>query len=214
MSDAGLRERKKRRTRLRLHHAALELAARDGLDQVTAAAIAAHAEVSARTFFNYFPTKEAAVIGTDPQLPAHLVAAFEERPRDEDPARSLRHILTEHLASVAGPPELRRYRNQLLAAHPELAAAFGGISRHTQDSLTQAVAQRTGVDPEQDPYPALVVAVAFAAVSTALARRRDRSEGPDDMRADLDLVFDLLTDGLRPPTVRPTRAVPGGRHTA
>ncbi|WP_116115530.1 TetR family transcriptional regulator [Austwickia chelonae] len=205
MSDGSLRERKKRETRLRLHHAALELAARDGLNAVTAGAIAEHAGVSPRTFFNYFPTKDAAIIGTDPELPQQLAAAFEERPAEEDPRNSLRHILTAHLVSVAAAPALRHQRNRLMATHPELAGTLGGISRQVQEALAEAVARRSGGDPAHDPYPQLTVAVALAAVSTALARRRARTNGPDDMQADLDIVFDLLEAGIPAPSGRPAR---------
>src|SRR4051812_48235481 len=62
----GLRERKKRATRLALHRAALELVGTHGLDGVSIEQIAARADVSTRTFFNYFSTKEDAVIGTVP----------------------------------------------------------------------------------------------------------------------------------------------------
>lgn len=65
-SDArpgGLREQKKQATRRAIHHAALGLAAERGIDGVTVGEICAAAEISQRTFFNYYPSKAAAVLG-------------------------------------------------------------------------------------------------------------------------------------------------------
>lgn len=59
----GLRELKKQATRRAIHHAALGLAAERGIDGVTVGEICAAAEVSQRTFFNYYPSKAAAVLG-------------------------------------------------------------------------------------------------------------------------------------------------------
>ena len=63
---AGLRSRQKAARREALIDAAHELVARDGLDGATVEAICARAGVSTRTFFNYFATKDDAVLGIEP----------------------------------------------------------------------------------------------------------------------------------------------------
>lgn len=75
---SGLRETKKSRTRATLARAALSLVAKDGLGATTVEAIAARADVSTRTFFNYFDAKDEAVVHLGAnrfrQLMEHLFA--------------------------------------------------------------------------------------------------------------------------------------------
>lgn len=67
--EPGLRERKRRATRVAIQKAAIDLATERGIDGVTIEEISHAANVSPRTFFNYFPTKDAAIVGEIPQLP-------------------------------------------------------------------------------------------------------------------------------------------------
>src|SRR5246127_412323 len=69
---ASLRERKKLATRRSLRRHALDLVAKRGFANVTVEDIAEAADVSPRTFFNYFPSKEAVLFGGDPDRAAEL----------------------------------------------------------------------------------------------------------------------------------------------
>ncbi|WP_324277999.1 helix-turn-helix domain-containing protein [Blastococcus brunescens] len=89
---AGLRERKKLATRQALHEAALRLVADHGLDAVSVDDIAERADVSPRTFFNYFASKVDAVVGLDPAAPRRMCDAFAGRPAGESPIESLRAV--------------------------------------------------------------------------------------------------------------------------
>lgn len=75
--EQGLRERKKRARRAALIDAAQLLVGEHGLDAVTVEMISAEAGVSARTFFNYFESKDDAVLGAeDTGLSEDVVRTF------------------------------------------------------------------------------------------------------------------------------------------
>jgi AcrR family transcriptional regulator len=83
--STGLRARKKAATRAALHEAALRLAAEHGLEHVTVEAIADAANVSRRTFFNYFSGKEEAVAYGDTVLLGRLAELVRDQPADAPP---------------------------------------------------------------------------------------------------------------------------------
>ena len=167
---SGLRERKKLATRLALHEAALRLVAERGLDRVSVDDIAAAADVSPRTFFNYFPAKDDAVIGIDPSEPARQAAALAARPAEEPVVQALRAVERQHAAEMAEETELWPLRLQVIDASPvligRLAAAFGASER----ALAAAVAERTGTRVDVDVFPTLLAGVAAVAMRTSLHR--------------------------------------------
>src|SRR5436309_9326333 len=93
--ELGRRERKKRETRRALSSAALHLATERGPDQVTIEDIAEAADVSVRTFFNYFSSKEEAIIGVDPEGQAVFAARLLGRPADEPPFEAVRNVFRD-----------------------------------------------------------------------------------------------------------------------
>src|SRR5215213_11769732 len=100
MSTAvGLRERKKARTREALQEAALERFARRGFDATTVEEIAAACEVSPRTFFRYFPTKEDVLFGDSGERSAALVETLAAEPPDLTPLAAI-HAAMRTLAST------------------------------------------------------------------------------------------------------------------
>jgi AcrR family transcriptional regulator len=64
------------RTAKAIQTSAIELAIQDGLANVTTEAIARHAGISTRTFFNYYPYKEAALMGPPPDYPPEASETF------------------------------------------------------------------------------------------------------------------------------------------
>jgi AcrR family transcriptional regulator len=167
---SGLRERKKVATRLALHAAALQLVAERGLEHVSVDDIATRADVSPRTFFNYFPTKDDAVLGLDPEAAQRQVAALLARPAGEAPIESLRAVARAQAAEMADETEVWPLRMTVIDAHPtlvgRLAASFGASER----AFAEAIARRTGTRVGVDVYPTLLAGVAGVAMRSALHR--------------------------------------------
>ncbi|MFF5201440.1 TetR/AcrR family transcriptional regulator [Micromonospora parva] len=138
----GLRERKKAATRLALHEAALRLAADEGIDAVTVEAIADAANVSRRTFSNYFSSKEQALFHGDTMRLHRLLELIREQPVDEAPWTVLSRAaerLTEEVFGGSEPSWLTQRRE--LRAHPGLAphqvAAYAAIERELSAELAR-----------------------------------------------------------------------------
>lgn len=187
---AGLRERKKLETHRAIVDAARELVRARGLDGVTIDEIAATAGVSPRTFFNYFPCKEEAVVGLDPGVLAEVTDELRRRPAEESPIDALHAVL----AGVTDPHEtLRRWqlRSELVRQHPELLPRHLAAMTRVESALADTLAERLGTDPEQDPTARLLVAVVLGAARAAVAWWEE-SDGSTDLASVLDAAFDLL----------------------
>jgi AcrR family transcriptional regulator len=194
----GLRERKKVETRRALASAAVRLADELGPDRVTVEAIAAAAGVSARTFFNYFPSKDDAIAGVTPAHSSELLADLVDRPAGETPLEALRaasQSAADRLEATASEWMVRR---SLFQRHPTLAVRHAAGFTEVERGLVEEIARRTGRHPDHDPYPGLVVAAALGAIRVALAVWSEQQQARP-LTALLDETFDHLTHGLRGP---------------
>lgn len=192
----GLRERKKVDTRRTIARAALRLAAERGPDAITVDDIAAAAGVSPRTVFNYFTSKEQAIVGFDPHRGHDLGRSLLDRPAKESPLVALRNTFRELATGIPELAEITRRRSELVREHPQLQPHYIAGYTALEQTLVDAVAQRTGIDPAHSLYPRLVVATAIAAFRIAL----DRAAPGEAALADaIDEAFDTLDHGCRPP---------------
>ncbi|MET8044719.1 TetR/AcrR family transcriptional regulator [Micromonospora sp. NPDC005215] len=121
--NMGLRERKKARTRQALVDAAIALFASKGYDETTIADVTAAADVSPRTFFVHFASKED-VLFDDPPLKLELFTAVLAQPGpDETPAQLLRRAFHSVLNSDTDPlGQSERLRADLILQTPALQA--------------------------------------------------------------------------------------------
>lgn len=168
----GLRERKKRETRLALSHAAIRLVIERGWDNVSVEDIAAEVNVSERTFRNYFSSKAEAVTATHVDRGRRTAEALRERPADEPLWDALSAAVLAQFDMPERSEDAReRYSSGLrrLLAVPAVQQEIFRTHAVAQDELAGAIAERTGT-AGTDLYPQLVASVVSAALGTALTR--------------------------------------------
>jgi len=121
----GLRERKRAQTRRRLEEAAIGLALRDGLDNVTIDAISERAEVSRRTFFNYFDSKDDAILGVSPpDVSPETLTRHLARYDGSDLVESIIGLIIAVLGPSIDEPALHQSRLEVIRQHLSDAKVF------------------------------------------------------------------------------------------
>jgi len=213
-AEVGRRERKKDAVRRALRASALRLVSEQGLAAVTVEDITDAADVSKRTFFNYFSCKEDALVGPGRELGERIAEELACRPPDEPWLAALHGAFDQLVAAVERTPERRAdwaARMQLVQAYPgELLprqlAAFADLER----AVVAGVARRARADADTDLYPALVGAVAVAVARVAFTRWCE-SDGASSLVTALDRAFDLLAGGLTSPGALSQPERRGGR---
>jgi AcrR family transcriptional regulator len=167
-APAGLRERKKARTRQVISMVALDLFEVQGFEQTTIEQICRRAEVAHRTFFRYYPTKESLLFGWDF---GHLILdAFAAAPAELDLLPALEHALIVSHGNLEDPAEHTARRRALRHRFLGIRAVHDfGIARidAVTHSIVTIAAERLGVDPRDDLRPQ-----ALGALVAAMTRRR------------------------------------------
>ncbi len=172
----SLRERKKLATRQGIRRVALDLFAERGFSHVTVEDIAAAADVSPRTFFNYFPSKEAVLFGADPGRAEEVRARLVHDLPGHSALEVLRAVLTDQarriateLAELGGDPV--RWARQMKAAlaDPQLRAAQAAHMAQVESGFAAALAERLGTDPDRDPYPLLLASAATGVLRATMS---------------------------------------------
>ncbi|MCU1683561.1 MAG: TetR family transcriptional regulator [Amycolatopsis sp.] len=164
----GLRERKKRAAREALSWAAVRLATERGLENVRVEEIAAEVGVSARTFNNYFPSKEAAVCSFGNERHTRIVEGLRSRPADEPLWESLIAVVAEQFSRHGGPDREFVSRVRLMMSTPSIMGEFLKSNVSAERRLADEIARRLGADAEVDLYPRLVAGVVGATSRIAL----------------------------------------------
>jgi AcrR family transcriptional regulator len=209
---ASLRERKKLATRQLLRCVALDLVAERGLANVTVEDIAEAADVSPRTFFNYFPSKEAALFGgSDPDRAGRLRERVASEAPGEPALSVLRTVMAQDAEAIVDefrllgddPADWLR-RIKVAREDPQVRAAHAAQMAMFERAIAEGLAIRLGVSPEADPYPGMLAAVAVG-VTRACTMFWGGSGGAVQLRQLIDQAFGALADGL--PESSPLREI-------
>ena len=200
-AQPGRRERKKLATRQALQDVALRLVAERGLDQVTVEDISEAADVATRTFFNYFSSKEEALLGNLPENVATVQRMVVDRPAGETPLEAVCQVLRTMTLRLAERREERLLRQQVIERHPGLLARQLGEYASFEQALAAAVAERLGAGRADALYCRVVAAVAVAAARSAVSTwMADKGRRP--LAGMVDAAFAQLRDLGSPPPAR------------
>ena len=193
----GLRERKKRATRQALSLAAMRLAVERGLENVLVEDIAAAADVSPRTFNNYFGSKYEAICALALDRAMQIGEVLRERPAGEDLWTAVRGAVLEIYAAAAAAPDPRHMAGiRLVVSSPELRGEYLKAQLTMQRGLAAAIAQRAG-DPAAAPVFSRALAAAVAAVIGAATERWLFSDPPVALAPVVEDGLAQLVAGLR-----------------
>ncbi|APU14730.1 MULTISPECIES: TetR family transcriptional regulator [Actinoalloteichus] len=213
MTTPGLRERKKQRTREALTDAAYALFLHKGFDATTIDEIAEAVEVSSRTFFRYFASKEDVALSPLNQQVTSMLRLLAARPAEEPVITALRRSVGEIVRSYetdecsGAEPDRHRSMQALLGTNPMLKAYCLKQSTEWLGELASIIATRMGVELTEDPRPHLVASVMLSALRTTVDAWQELH--PDVPASTLfDQAFDLLAGGLNYPAAV-TTARPG-----
>ncbi|WP_066373867.1 TetR/AcrR family transcriptional regulator [Herbidospora mongoliensis] len=192
MTVVGRRERKKLATRTALREAALHLALRHGVEHVTVDQIAAEADIAVRTFFNYFSSKEEAMVAGLAAEADALITEFRARPRAEPVLRALREAVVTVMAAGDLPEQIDALR--LVVRAPSLVPQRLAVYAAREKALAEAIADRLGL--EDSLYPALCAATALTAMRLVLERWLDHPASMTVLREQIDEAIGHLAAGM------------------
>ena len=180
--ETGLRERKKQRTRELIATAALELFSERGYHATTVADIAAAADVSERTVFTYFQTKEDILFSDHAVFRDRLGQALAERPPGAPALDTLRDFVVENLGAI---DQSSRLRWDIVSHDEHLLSHQRARQAELGDTIAAAVADdlRSELGEEADDFRLQLVTSTVVAAVTAVYEHRASASSRTESRA-------------------------------
>ena len=208
----GLRERKKRLMRQLISDTATAMFLERGFEDVRVAEVAAACNVSEKTVYNYFPTKESLVLDREEAMTAAIERALGPGGPPGSPVDAVVALITEETNglydyrdfSTDEPSDLRLIRRfvDLFEHTPSLRAAQRDMMERLAETAARAMAERAGVDPH-DPEPQIAAVallglwrVQFQAVERYCDGSLSRAEVREHVVAEVQRAARLIDTGL------------------
>jgi AcrR family transcriptional regulator len=198
----GLRDRKRLETRLRIETAAVEIVTAEGLDGATIDMISERAEISPRTFFNYFDSKEDAILGIhEVGEVERAIAAGISASESDDVVTAIVSTMLEIVGPVAARAQLKAQRMLLIKDNPRLLSRqihqFTQLNSTMSAAVVEFLTQREAALP-RDPEHVAEIAVATCIASVRIAVKEWVANGAT---ADIDTMY-LRAIGLTRETLK------------
>ncbi len=199
--ELGLRERKKLKTREEIAAAAMSLFRERGFDSVTVAEIARAADVSEKTVFNYFPTKEDLILHRGQEKTQALIEAIRES--DGFVVTPFRRASEELLDAIENDPveTIVAVPRLVMASHTLRERLVLGWEQEAA-ALTPAIAEASGLEPG-DLLAAVMARtlswthrLIFRAAFTRLLAGEDQRAVAAALRVEAERAYDRLQRGF------------------
>ena len=195
MTDVGLRERKKQRTREAIVEAALRLFEERGFDQTTIADIAEAADIAPRTFFGYFPSKEDVVFADFQDVFDDLSARLSDRAEQETAIDAIREWIAGLLEEIDPADDRERCRKRVIGDSPALADHNRALMGRIEELLAENIARDLDDQPG-DVRPRMIAAAVIGALSALDVKSAEQAPTHEEALAMVDEALRFLRGGM------------------
>ena len=198
MTEVGLRERKKARTRRLIADAAARLFAERGYEKVAVSDVAREAEVSEQTVYNYFQTKEQLVTDLHPYFQEELDRRIRSRQPGTSPAAAIRELALDAVDGIRRYP-VEQWRGELgylAAISPTVHRLALEMSDRQAITIANAISDTTTITPEIARVQGIALAGVFQIIINEAGQRTLAGQSQDQIADHLRPAIEAVLDDL------------------
>jgi AcrR family transcriptional regulator len=198
MTETGLRERKKARTRRAIADAAARLFAERGYEQVAVSDVARKADVSEQTVYNYFQTKEQLVTDLDHDFQEQLDRLIRTRAPGTSPAAAIRELVLDAVEGIRRVPaeQWRGELGYLAAISPTVHRLSLEMSDRQANAIATAISETGTLTPELAKLQGIALAGLFQIIITEAGQRTLDGQTQDQIADKLRPAIEAVLDDL------------------